>query len=671
MPFKSAPLRARYTRIFRDAVKAIEDLQVQIELAKRAYAGGTVSQQGIVDLDEAIIALTSVQPMIESTSLKYQVAINGIGDPGERQLAQDEFDQYMATVEGTFPLDAEDFGLIISRRLAEASLRLEKMQASQQVVRPGPSQASTSTTSQSSPHMIQIPSLALPVFHGAHEQWQEFWELFLENVHSREDIGDATKLCLLRQQLGGEALKSIQALGNEGKQYAVAIQLLQTQYGKSRATTMVLLKRLRLLQPQSSGSLAQLSCAREMEQIIRQLGDELYTALPLQVVFSKFPSHVQQWVIEHPELRDTWDVSRHISYIESKLMSDLTVVSCLDSMRDAGHPPPPKPAQHHADSAEHGCRAAPASQPKPPNQAYGPKAYRTSPHHRPNTENHFVGYVTQPPKSAPQRTLMAMVTLSNSVTGKHLKVPALLDTGSTINVIDEHVASQLQLNVKSRSTNIGTILSRSRLSQAKYSNLTMRTATGEHGIEVMVAPKPLTSKFPHTPLSGKDKRFVEKRKLKLAISGNWNTATPKLIIGMGETLKSFLNEERIVLPSGALLLPTTFGYMPTNEPPASSSKQSMKRASMASPARVAGEFHHVESKQRRKPAELKPPATEVIGLCTESPPLAQAPKDPPSVGPKRAANAKNSILGAIASSVRPTERPYYLPPEMWTFADYD
>jgi len=111
-------------------------------------------------------------------------------------------------------------------------------------------------------HLVQLPRLELPKFDGSHEHWHEFWDLFQENVHSRSDIGDATKMHLLRQHLKGDAFKSVQGLGNDGRQYSVAIQLLESQYGKSRATTMVLLKKLRLLQPSSSSSHAQASSSQ-------------------------------------------------------------------------------------------------------------------------------------------------------------------------------------------------------------------------------------------------------------------------------------------------------------------------------------------------------------------------------------------------------------------------
>ena len=215
MSFKSAQLRARCTRVFHQAVTAIKELRTQLALAKHASTTGTASAQATVDLDEAIIALSSVVPSIEAASQRYQERIKDISVPNEREAAQDEYDTFMSTVEGDIPMDPEDISLLIGQLLAEANMRLTKLRSSPvQTVQVKPSSTPT----------VHLPIIELSKFDGAHEHWEEFWDLFLENVHSRSDIGDATKMHLLRQHLKGDALRTVKGLGKDGNKYAAAVQ---------------------------------------------------------------------------------------------------------------------------------------------------------------------------------------------------------------------------------------------------------------------------------------------------------------------------------------------------------------------------------------------------------------------------------------------------------------
>ena len=209
---------------------------------------------------------------------------------------------------------------------------------------------------------------------------------------------------------------------------------------------------------------------------------------------------------------------------------------------------------------------------------------------------------------------------------------------------------------------INTFLSTSKAAPHKFYHLKMQTSKGDQDIEVMLNHKELTTKVHRTTLSSQDKRFMEKSKYKLALPGRRPFITPKLIIGAKETFNALLNQERVALPSGASLIPTTFGFMPIHELP-SPCLASTKKAPKVKPARVAGTTKQVALKERRKPASTQPPSPDFIGLAhhTLSPSLAEAPKDPPAVGPKQDTEEREG----------PFKRPYHLPPHLWTFADYD
>ncbi|XP_068227980.1 uncharacterized protein [Palaemon carinicauda] len=79
---------------------------------------------------------------------------------------------------------------------------------------------------------VRLSKLDLPRFTGDVLEWNSFWELYNVSVHQRGDLKLIQKFSYLQSLLAGDALKLISGFKLESVNYAQAISLLRTTYGK-------------------------------------------------------------------------------------------------------------------------------------------------------------------------------------------------------------------------------------------------------------------------------------------------------------------------------------------------------------------------------------------------------------------------------------------------------
>ncbi len=81
------------------------------------------------------------------------------------------------------------------------------------------------------PHIkVRLPKGELPKFSGEEVKWHPFWARFEEEVDSRTDMSDATKLDYLTMCLEGDALEMIVNLPIIGPNYKVACDILKAEF---------------------------------------------------------------------------------------------------------------------------------------------------------------------------------------------------------------------------------------------------------------------------------------------------------------------------------------------------------------------------------------------------------------------------------------------------------
>ena len=78
----------------------------------------------------------------------------------------------------------------------------------------------------------KLDKVKLKIFHGAHEEWQSFWETFESLVHNT-NLPVINKFTYLRNSLRGEAYKVINGYALTSANYEHAIRHLKKRFGRS------------------------------------------------------------------------------------------------------------------------------------------------------------------------------------------------------------------------------------------------------------------------------------------------------------------------------------------------------------------------------------------------------------------------------------------------------
>jgi len=80
--------------------------------------------------------------------------------------------------------------------------------------------------------IMKLPKLELRPFNGEITAWPEFWDLFHVAIHANSQVPTVQKFAHLKPLLRGEAAKCIASIPTTESNYGVAIDRLQSRYGK-------------------------------------------------------------------------------------------------------------------------------------------------------------------------------------------------------------------------------------------------------------------------------------------------------------------------------------------------------------------------------------------------------------------------------------------------------
>lgn len=169
----------------------------------------------------------------------------------------------------------------------------ENIRASAQTV------SNVSFTSSTSAQFHKLPKLSLPAFDGNILQWQTFWDSFVSTVHINASLTDVQRFSYLKNQLDGEALRTIEGFALTNSNYACAISLLIERFGQEHKITNATMQALLGL-PAPNNSLYSLrNFLDKLESYIislESLGQyqETYGNLLVSIVIDKLPAEIRR-----------------------------------------------------------------------------------------------------------------------------------------------------------------------------------------------------------------------------------------------------------------------------------------------------------------------------------------------------------------------------------------
>ena len=188
---------------------------------------------------------------------------------------------------------------------------------------------------------VKLPTLNLPFFDGNILEYQPFMDSFQAAVGNRS-ISDVEKFNYLKNQLRGDASKSIQGLSLTSANYNEAIEILQKRYGRPSAIIRAHVKNLLALERISKLNPQELRKIVDQIEInvrgLKTLGvtSDSYGIFLIQIVLSKLPTSLcLEWArssdVEDAEIDDL------LSFLENEIRSHEIVnepISTLSTAED-------------------------------------------------------------------------------------------------------------------------------------------------------------------------------------------------------------------------------------------------------------------------------------------------------------------------------------------------
>ena len=111
---------------------------------------------------------------------------------------------------------------------------------------------------------MKLPKTDLRKFSGDVLDWPEFWDIFRVAVHENIDIPPVQKFVYLKSLLTGEAAGYVANFKTEEANYDVAVERLQSRYGKDEVQRNRLMTKLADMKPTDQSNKAMRDAVDEL-----------------------------------------------------------------------------------------------------------------------------------------------------------------------------------------------------------------------------------------------------------------------------------------------------------------------------------------------------------------------------------------------------------------------
>ncbi|VDO50191.1 unnamed protein product [Haemonchus placei] len=284
--------------------------------------GGSAASQN--DLMKSIRRLEEGNKILAETSAKveeklnsYASTVDALGEPSSKEI--EDYQEYAERAEASIS-QAFDLQTLLQARLH--SMKNQMMSAD--------TGSPNCTVTQLKPKQLELPPLPIPTFGGDLWEWENFWELFNNNIHS-QDLPEMVKYNYLLSALKGpakeaimkgpakEAIKRFQVTkGN----YEKAIQFLLYKYNNKDE----LFKELDRCFLRSPSFKDQRSFRDEIEVIVTQLqdkGENISTSWIIKKILAKFPSNIMRKAITRRQGMETEEsfTINHLIHLLDELLT--------------------------------------------------------------------------------------------------------------------------------------------------------------------------------------------------------------------------------------------------------------------------------------------------------------------------------------------------------------
>ena len=212
----------------------------------------------------------------------------------------------------------------VRERIHDVKLRLKN---SQKQNSSGALEPTTSTPKKTScTPTMKLPKTDLRKFSGDVLDWPEFWDIFRVAVHDNPEIPSVQKFVYLKSLLTSKAAGYVANIKTEEANYDVAVQRLQSRYGKDEVQRNRLMSKLADMKPLKQSNKAMRDavdelCATVGALQVQGVTPEQYGAFLMPLIESKLPKDWRlEWAREKAGLaKDDVTFSKLLDFMEREL----------------------------------------------------------------------------------------------------------------------------------------------------------------------------------------------------------------------------------------------------------------------------------------------------------------------------------------------------------------
>ncbi|PIO57415.1 hypothetical protein TELCIR_21175 [Teladorsagia circumcincta] len=226
--------------------------------------------------------LADTSSKVEEKLNSYASTIDALKEPSTKDI--EDYEEYSQKTESAIS-QAFDLSTLLQARLHSLMIHAT---SSEPV---SPSLCST----QLQPRKLELPPLPIPTFGGNLLEWENFWELFNNNIHS-QDLPEMIKYNYLLNALKGQARDAIRKFqvtrGN--------LQFLLNKYNNRELLINQMIDQLDKCSLRSPSIRDQRSLLDEIQVIVTQLqenGENINSCWITKKILSKFPAKIMRKVV--------------------------------------------------------------------------------------------------------------------------------------------------------------------------------------------------------------------------------------------------------------------------------------------------------------------------------------------------------------------------------------
>lgn len=274
-------------------------------------------QESISRLEEGVSAISSASSKVETVLAQYASILDKMESKSTKET--EDYENYAAKAESAL-FSAFDLSVLLEARIRALTSSASNIPSVAAI-----NSAPTMNQTQAKP--LELPPLPIPTFGGNPWEWDNFWELFHSNIHSRE-LPEMAKYNYLLNALKGEARESIKKFQVTKENYSKAINFLLNKYNNKEILVNHLVERLDSCTLRSHSVKDIRSLLEQVQVIVTQLkekGEEINSSWLIKKVLAKFPDFVKRKAITKKQNQQPdvpFDMETLLTYINEILSTE-------------------------------------------------------------------------------------------------------------------------------------------------------------------------------------------------------------------------------------------------------------------------------------------------------------------------------------------------------------